>query len=160
MLGWSRKPKDYLGDISLMLREMGFQHQKRENNSLSVHCVSKNGTGFDIHFFMHEDELVFESPYRKSVSGSDQNVATFYEMLLAYNSKMTKIHFSLVQGRVGWIILLRGAAEYKTITPESLYNLFTYFDFAYTTFIPEIEDLVFELSLSFTGNSLIDNMYK
>ncbi|MBE7433805.1 MAG: hypothetical protein HS100_07795 [Anaerolineales bacterium] len=159
MLGWKRVPKDYLEDISQMITEMGLKPIRRENESLQVYCVSKNGSGFYVRFFMHEGELVFESPFKKSAHGTSENVAAFNQALLAYNTKMTKLSFSLAKGRDGWVILLRGAGEYKTVTPDFLYNIFNYFNFVYTTFIPEIEDMATEWNIKFNGNSLIDDMF-
>lgn len=152
---FSERQQRYLNDVSQILEGLGIgpnsQRRMSSPDRIVAFLRTQNGKRFDINFFMDGTELVYESVVAKAVSGHPANALRFYQTLLTYNSTVSKINFGLVSSKNGWMLILKGAQDYRFVNATFLHDLLLYFNFCYSTHVERIILLAQELSLTFSG---------
>jgi hypothetical protein len=152
---FSVKQKRYLNDVSQILEGLGIglnsQRRMSQPDRIVASLRTRNGKRFDINFFIDGTEVVYESVVAKAVSGDPNNALRFYQTLLTYNSTASKINFSLVSSNNGWLIILKGAQEYKYVDANFVHDLLMHYDLAYSSHVERIMHLAQELCLTFSG---------
>jgi hypothetical protein len=152
--------KECIDKVQSILGFMGIKAtflSRLSDEEILLERVLSNDNKYHIYIWSDSQGLLtFQSIVFRSVCGSSEKEAGFYQILLLYNTYLNFVSFGMTKtenekDEDEWDIVITANRNCKEINPAIMHQIVQSFDFAFVEFVPQLKRWANEHDLRFEG---------